>query len=384
MTRSEKFVYNICNKTFLSLWSFPNPLGKKGKELCDVLVICEPDIIIFSVKEINIKGSDKVAVKRWKQRAIDESVKQIYGAERYLNSTNNIILKDKKTNIELNKEKKWRIHRIAVCFGRGENLPLAFGDFGKGFVHVFDEKSFQIVLVELDTIRDFLDYLTKKELLVKSNKKLFLMGEEDLLGFYLSNGLSFPEDADTIIFHDDIWKGLQNDKDYKKYKEDIKVSYQWDKIINILIDDYRDNKLVKETSRDDLELTLRDMSRENRQSRKILSEKFLDFIGYYGEPKSTARFIKSLENPELIYLFLLGELKDRDHRVKELHLRSLVVRYINKDCKRVVGIATEPYTQKGFSLDFAYLHLPVMTNDTKEKVKMIINDLGYFKNPVER
>jgi hypothetical protein len=77
MTRTEELVYALCNRTFLSLWSFPNPVGKKGKELCDVLVVCEPDIVIFSIKEINIKesGDLDVDIERWMQRAITESVK---------------------------------------------------------------------------------------------------------------------------------------------------------------------------------------------------------------------------------------------------------------------------------------------------------------------
>jgi hypothetical protein len=42
---SEQFVYDICSKSFLSLWSYINPQGKTpGKELCDVLVVCNPHV----------------------------------------------------------------------------------------------------------------------------------------------------------------------------------------------------------------------------------------------------------------------------------------------------------------------------------------------------
>ena len=51
MTPSERYVDNLCKKSFLPFWSFPNPLGKKGKELCDVLVVCGHTIILISVKE---------------------------------------------------------------------------------------------------------------------------------------------------------------------------------------------------------------------------------------------------------------------------------------------------------------------------------------------
>ena len=44
MTPSEKFVSELCEKSFLPFWSFASPLGKKNKELCDVLVVCNNTI----------------------------------------------------------------------------------------------------------------------------------------------------------------------------------------------------------------------------------------------------------------------------------------------------------------------------------------------------
>jgi hypothetical protein len=75
MNRSEELVYNLCKKSFLSLWSYANPKGKNGKELCDVLVVCDPDIIIISVKEIELTNSGDVSTdwKRWQKRAIEKS-----------------------------------------------------------------------------------------------------------------------------------------------------------------------------------------------------------------------------------------------------------------------------------------------------------------------
>jgi hypothetical protein len=85
MTRSEELVYRLCTKSFLSMWSYPNPRGKRGKELCDILVVCEPDIIVFSVKEVAFKDTgDKVGWVRWRKKAIEESCGQISGAERWI------------------------------------------------------------------------------------------------------------------------------------------------------------------------------------------------------------------------------------------------------------------------------------------------------------
>jgi hypothetical protein len=51
VNQSEEYLARLCRRSFLSLWSYPTPQGKNaGKELCDCLVVCDPDVIIFSVK----------------------------------------------------------------------------------------------------------------------------------------------------------------------------------------------------------------------------------------------------------------------------------------------------------------------------------------------
>jgi hypothetical protein len=66
VTEREEFVYFLSRQSFLSLWSDANPQGENGSELCDVLVVCEPDIIIFSVKEVYVCEAGDVAVDQKK------------------------------------------------------------------------------------------------------------------------------------------------------------------------------------------------------------------------------------------------------------------------------------------------------------------------------
>ena len=83
---AEAFVAQHCGGTFLSLWGIPNPIGKNAsKELCDYLVVCGPDVLIVSVKEIGLATNPtKEEADRWGRKAIEESVKQIAGAERHI------------------------------------------------------------------------------------------------------------------------------------------------------------------------------------------------------------------------------------------------------------------------------------------------------------
>ena len=60
VTLSEKKLQALGYNTFLSLWSYPNPFKKQagGKELCDLLVVFEDHIIIFSDKDCAYGESD--------------------------------------------------------------------------------------------------------------------------------------------------------------------------------------------------------------------------------------------------------------------------------------------------------------------------------------
>ena len=58
--------------------------------------------------------------------------------------------------------------------------PFAVGIINpaKGYIHVFDDVTLNIVLSELDTITDFVKYLRKKEGLIASGKLAFAAGEK--------------------------------------------------------------------------------------------------------------------------------------------------------------------------------------------------------------
>jgi hypothetical protein len=167
VNETEAFAISVCQKTFLSLWCYNNPIAKPGKELCDILVVCGPHVIISSVKDVRLReGNFEVEHNRWERRAIEESVKQIYGAERRLSVATQVIQADGLPGLPLPPLAQRKVHRIAVAFGGRDQVVITSGDFGKGFVHVLTERSFLEVLRELDTITDLVDYLSAKEALL--------------------------------------------------------------------------------------------------------------------------------------------------------------------------------------------------------------------------
>ena len=74
-TPSERYLTQHAERTFLSLWSYPDIYrdqkgsgshGGDGKEVCDLLIVFEDHVIIFSDKyiEYNPHADPKVAWRR--------------------------------------------------------------------------------------------------------------------------------------------------------------------------------------------------------------------------------------------------------------------------------------------------------------------------------
>ncbi len=165
---------------------------------------------------------------RWERRAVDASVKQIYGAERWLASASHVIRNDGSPGLNLPCVADRRVHRAAVAFGGHGEVAMKSGDLGKGFVHVMSEHSFLEVMRELDTITDFIEYLTAKEDCVSGGCSIIMEGSEsNLLGLYLSNGRSFPGGSNVMIVDDTLWRDIQQKAEFKRRKEADRESYAW-------------------------------------------------------------------------------------------------------------------------------------------------------------
>lgn len=91
-TNSEIYLSRLCNETFLSLWSFPNIFRDQGrtsnnrkvvkgsgKEVCDILVVFENHVLIFSDKQCEFPNSGDVNLDwcRWYNRAVKRSAQQL-------------------------------------------------------------------------------------------------------------------------------------------------------------------------------------------------------------------------------------------------------------------------------------------------------------------
>lgn len=386
-TKSEEFVSSISEKAFLSLWTHPNPKGKKGKELCDCLIVCGNHMIIISVKDIKYKDTGDIAGwERWIKSAIDKSAAQIWGAERWLRSEKCFTRHDGRV-VDLPLTEDRIIHRISVSLGAKREITTKSGDLGYGIVHVCDEFSLGAIFGLLDTITDFVEFLSEIEKLMEKAKIMFSGGGlEDLLAVYLQNNYSFPTDideAELIIIDDTIFKDFIDSDNYKKIQEEYKISYFWDNLIDQYSKDLLENGMFDFSTNKptDNQLALIQMVLQPRPYRASLSAALIEI---FEKPDLKIASRVAIAHNNTAFVFLIGESKNRDQRVKELGMRCLVIRGRAPNIKIVVGIATDRpgSSEIGYSSDIVYIDIPdsEWSDDMDIQVDKMQEELGYFKN----
>lgn len=159
-----------------------------GKEVSDLLVVFENHIIIFSDKHIHFEKTEPVEIgwSRWFRKAVLKSAQQVWGAERWIRQFPNRLFLDKQCKtpfpIQVPDPAKATFHRVVVAhdasrfcreyFGGSGSLMLDSGVVGeqqhsrhpftigrlnqdRGYVHVFDDTSLDVVMNYLDTVSDF-------------------------------------------------------------------------------------------------------------------------------------------------------------------------------------------------------------------------------------
>lgn len=373
MTKSEEWAYNLCRNSFFSLFSFVNPIGKKGKELCDVIIICGKDIVLISVKEININLTDNYDVdyNRWNTRAIEDSVKQLNGAERFLKSVSSFKLKGSEEESELPIEKNF--FKIALAIGGRGKFPIPESIQNNGYVNIMDEVSFHSITLELDTITDFISYLREKQTKLL-NVYFTGNGEEDLLAYYLFNEFNFP-DKTYLVFDEGLYKSLKKDKFYIKEKKERQESYIWDFIINHSSQNHFTQNGHNTKSLYGLMKAYEIMAQETRFERVKLVNNLNEVI----KTNVRARIYFSPTFNHVIYVFVSGKFNNQKERLKELEIRCMVAAFLMNKSAAVIGIAWE--IQKDTEVyDVAYHNYNNIWNDKLDKSSLIaINELEYFK-----
>lgn len=436
ITDAERYLKKLCDRSFLSLWSYTGIYNDKGKgqEVCDLLVVFDEHIIIFSDKDCEFPCSGNIELdwKRWYRKAVKKSADQVFGAERWILSHPNRLFLDQTCKIpfpiDLPSPEVAKIHRIVVAhsasakcaeiFGGsgslivdteilGDESPFRIGkvDSAKGFVHVFDDTTLDIILNTLDTISDFVDYLSRKEKFLTGNTRISAAGEEELLAFYLKN--TNENDEHDFIFDKEIsslsalfldegfWVDFEKNLQRKAQISANRCSYFWDWLIenfskhfNQGTSYYNSYESIKEH-----EKLLRLLARENRTRRRFLSDAFLELSTKVNPTLKASRIVVPDRDKYPYYVFLLvpetADVSYEKYRVMRremLFAHCLITKLEYPDAKDIIGIATESGRKGEGSEDLVYYDATDWTDKDKKNAEKLKSNLIRAKllNPRQR
>lgn len=409
---SEKHLAKLCERSFLSLWSYPHLYrnqsrpgsSPQGKEICDLTAICGHHIILFSDKSCAFSHTNDCLLgwSRWYRNAILDSAKQVFGAERWLTAHPDRVFVDPNCTsplpVAIPRTPLARFHRVIIARGtqqpcrayfkggdgsliisntvsRAENAsrPFVIGDIDptRQFIHVLDDASLDVVMDELDTITDYIDYLQARERLLRSEARVFAASEKDLLACYLANktndaqsAFGVPAAATHILCEPGHWDRFVTSSKYASRQEANKCSYVIDDIISSVAEYARKGTLRRSTHPGiaSAEPALRELALLSRHDRRMLGYSFLDAALPASGDDVIFRQTRPRTDDRVLFLlafFPLHTTKSeaaRDNRLHNLEEYCLVLHWRDKGRHDIVAIATEAGPEGGRSFDVLMIH----------------------------
>ncbi len=370
---AENFVYFLAQKSFLTDWCYMNPVWGDGKELCDLLVVFGEIAIIWQIKDLKIGK-----VGKYSKKETEKNIRQLSGAKRKLFELNKSIeLENPRRGKEIfNPKSVKEIYLISALVGEGEEYFEFVKEIKDKTAHILDRESVEILLNELDTINDFVDYLKEKENYLSTESQVILAGgEKDLLAYYLMNNRSFNElkKANLLFIQEGCWEKLQKKQEYLAKKEEDKISYFWD----FLIDKAHLSKDIK------YELIAREMAKLNRFKRRMFSKMFIEGHSKANLQRNKNFYRRTIPETGITYCFVYADTPTRGNRRDLLGNVCIATRDHFRDNKRVLGISTEMKISDKHSFEFCLLDFPEWRDTDIKKAKEIKNLLRIFRNQEE-
>lgn len=370
---AEQVLSDLAERTFFADWCFLNPRLPNGKELCDLLVVFSNVAIIWQVKDLKLDKNGNA-----NSREVQKNLKQLSGARRQLF--------DIKTPIELYNSRRKRetfdptsideVHLISALMGEEGGAVNMVETIKNQSAHVFTKAFLPVLLEELDTIRDFCQYLAAREAVVSENRVGEINGgEQDLLAYYLMHGRSFGRSSGKIInIHEGLWDQFRNSSAYLRKKEADEISYYWDEIIN-RVHECLDNPPYPEI----YEKVARVMAWPDRLYRRMLGDSFADahvLADRIPPTKKKDQIFRRVVPTSfgVTYCFLFYDISPFDDSLREtrfLMLQALchVVRGAFQHNTAVIGIGTEMTIKDECTFDFVGLEIPVWTSEDEKRLK---------------
>lgn len=413
LTPSERILAELCDRSFLKLWTYPNLFKKPSKELTDLLVVFGRDVIIFSDKSCAYPntGNADLDWSRWYKKSIGKSAHQIDQAERWLRTYPGKVYLDARCMtplpVTLPPVGDMRIHRICVALNAVDRARLATGtgaliicptvqndarqftvgrtDQARGWVHVFDEASLAIVLSELSTISDFVHYLSAKEALFEGGQFMFAEAETDIMAYYLWNGREFPISSQPFQLQPNLWAQVEASPQFLVGREENRISTFWDSLIEYITDHFLNETLEfgNELEMSEYELMVRVMASETRFFRRVLSKSILERAERAREQAISSLLTSGQPNVNYVLLIGRGD-QGQDHaayradRASQLRARCIAAKAAKPERRFVIGFAMDARGVRGSSEDFVFMDTQDWSAEDLSRAERLRQQLGYF------
>jgi SEC-C motif len=265
----------------------------------------------------------------------------------------------------------------------------------RGYVHVFDDTSLDVVMNYLDTVSDFIAYLSKKEILLAGELHIRAAGEEELLGEYVRR-LNIEEDHDFLIpkgtthvlFPKGLWEKFLQSNERRAQERANEISYSWDFLVEKFLRHLMTGTqyTCSDARIGEQEKIFRWLARENRTRRRMLAKAFVGLLRKTPADYRASRLMKPSRSGDPYFLFLLlpyyRSLKETEYRQARNQLLQeylMVVKLDFPDAEHIVGIATETLGRDDYrSEDLLYLDATHWNSQLEESARKSKIELGIF------
>jgi hypothetical protein len=242
-------------------------------------------------------------------------------------------------------------------------------------IHIFKITDLGTIFEKIDTLSDFLEYLSIRQKLICGSRIISYNCELDLMATYL-----FDYDTirsvlqtkdDRLLIEPGLWEKCNKDDLEKNYLEHVKSSYGIDEIIDFLHNAvgfkvYDEFSTEFEGSIEGYQKSAYELSCLNRMMRKQMADKLIEkSIKAMKEKFGFAHLIYPEIHSSFLILSFNGNRTDRRMFLNRLCACAYVkLEDIPKEikCRKVIGIATEPINYKTPSYDVIVLENAEFTN----------------------
>ena len=405
----EDLVEEICKIIYLSDFVVRSPKYKKesgkAKEAADILVPFDNTLLAFQVKsKKEIKSAlEKSEIDFQRINAkIEDGIDQLNTIKRALNANHQFELRNSAgIEIPFSKESYNKLTGIVIIdligeerFPYGERTEILNGFFLKFEIpiHIFMRDHFEKISTEIDTLPDFIDYLEKRRLLYEKRALTPFTNELDLLAIFKTRPQLIDDclngKCDLLVITEGIWDSYR--EEHKTSIEERNRANNPSYIIDYIIADLRRSigykpNFKSPAKRNDVEqgsieqywLSITELSKLPRVVRRGLGQVFIEKMKKAQRTGHGHSLIKYNEDSAFI---ILCTTRNRQQRANGIYNLSAAA-YCGLNAKKVIGVATEPFSAKERSFDVVFLDDVKFTNEEelRESFKNNFTSPSHFK-----